>query len=418
MHKTDCIVDANIAVLTLFGYTNYGNRLQNYATQIVLQECGYFVQSVVTPEQKSETGHENESKNPTTGQDKNICKALFRVCKRIYHAAWNIYSSRRVAERIERFHEFTAHNINEYDCPDANILFTSEFNERYSYFVTGSDQVWSPYYGSAEPDSVFFLPFANKEKRVAMSVSFGIAYDQFFHLQPNLIASYKRYISEFFLLSVREEEGARIIKCLTGREVPVIIDPTMLLKKEKWKELSTRPEFYSFRLQQGENYIFTYFLGKVKPEFKQRIKEFQQRYNLNIIAVNNLHDHETYLTDPAEFVYLVDHASLICTDSFHGIVFSILFEKPFVAFERTGGEHMGSRFNTLFNKFGITKRTWNTVVESDVLKMDYIDINKRLQFERVKAWEFLSAIRNSASIDRHIAEGELDDDLSMVEALN
>lgn len=153
-------------------------------------------------------------------------------------------------------------------------------------------------------------------------------------------------------LSVREEAGAKIIKDLTGRDAEVLVDPTMMLTREKWlsiaKEAPNKPK---------GKYLLTYFLGGVPSKYKRQIKNIAERNNLEIINLADIRDKETYITGPSEFIDYINSCSILCTDFFHGTVFSILMEKPFIVFERMGtSSSMFSRINTLLDKFDLNSR--------------------------------------------------------------
>ena len=106
-----------------------------------------------------------------------------------------------------------------------------DLSDQYDYFITGSDQVWNPnyLYGS----SIYFLAFAPKHKRIAFAPSFGVS-----EIKPEYVERYKEWLSGMHRLSVREDDGAKIIKRINRKRRPVLVDPTMLLTKEKWLSIA------------------------------------------------------------------------------------------------------------------------------------------------------------------------------------
>lgn len=120
-------------------------------------------------------------------------------------------------------------------------------------------------------------------------------------------------------VSVREHAGVKIVKELTGIDVPVLVDPTLLLTKAEWDEVTERPEWYK-----DEKFILLYFLGDLPDIVKKEIQNISNKYKLAIIDLMDNGNIDFYSASPGEFLYLIQNCSLICTDSFHGTVFSIL----------------------------------------------------------------------------------------------
>src|SRR5699024_7837720 len=118
---------------------------------------------------------------------------------------------------------------------------------------------------------------------------------------------------------------------LTGRKAEVVADPTLLLTKESWlivaKPASNKPK---------ESYLLTYFLGVVTAEVKEKIDEYARKYKLKVVNLAQPKNKKYYLTNPSEFLDYINSATLFLTDSFHGTVFSILFETPFIVTDRKG----------------------------------------------------------------------------------
>lgn len=191
-------------------------------------------------------------------------------------------------------------------------------------------------------------------------------------------------------LSVREDDGAKIIKELTGKDAPVLVDPTLLLTREKWlsiaKEASNKPK---------GKYLLTYFLGGIPDNYKKQIKNIVKENKLEVINLGDIREKETYITGPSEFIDYINNCSILCTDSFHGAVFSILLEKPFIVFERIGSTSMYSRIDTLLNKFKLNyRKAENMTWGEDVFNIDFSHIPSILSSERKKAIDYLNDALN------------------------
>jgi hypothetical protein len=251
----------------------------------------------------------------------------------------------------------------------------------YDFFITGSDQVWNPFYNGFS--SIYFLEFAPKEKRIAYAPSFGI---------PKIPAvykeKYKKWIMEIPYLSVREESGAKIIKELTGRDVPVLVDPTLMLTREKWLSIAKEDPY-----KPDKPYLLTYFLGEIPKGTRKRIKKIARDYNLEIVRLADTRDKKRYIAGPGEFIDYINSADLVCTDSFHGSVFSILMETPFIVFDRVGTS-MYSRIETLLNKFNLHSRQANYIKDDEIFNIDFSHIPPILDEERKKALNYLKEALN------------------------
>ena len=194
---------------------------------------------------------------------------------------------------------------------------------------------------------------------------------------------YRYWLEKIKILSVRENAGQKIIKTLTGRKAEILIDPTMLIPVEKWKQLCKEPE-------EGlpEHYIVCYFLGRIDKEYYDKIVKFSKSKLLPVVMLFDITTPEYYTFDPAEVLYTIQHAEYVLTDSFHGTVFSILFHKNFYVFTRNEGNiNMNSRIETLLEKFELEDRVFNEENKIVSLKQwEKIDYILREEKEKVKKY--------------------------------
>lgn len=360
-----------IGIVTLNGYFNYGNRLQNFALQEVLKYHDYEVETVWV------------KKENNTVNDSNLLRKITRTIMKpstILRKINNIrYLDKLNRNRERRFKEFSKKYINETSFSITEDYLPEKYLEKYEYFITGSDQVWNPYFTNASP--LFFLTFAPKNKRIAYSPSFGIS-----DIPEEHVEDYKKWLSDMSFLSVREEAGASIIKGLTGREAPVLADPTLLLNKRDWlsiaKPAADKP---------NDDFILTYFLGEIPKDTQKLINKYRKEYNLTVINLANPKYRDFYLTDPSEFLDYINTAKLFVTDSFHGAVFSILFETPFVVTDRKGQlPSMNSRITTLLSTFGLEHRHVNKINKNELMSLNFAHIHPILKEERTNAFEYLN----------------------------
>lgn len=347
-----------IGIVTLFGYVNYGNRLQNYAVQEILKKYGFTVTTLVV---------------------RDSIKPIFKTVFMFIKACTNSIP----AKRYIKIRKFSKKNISEKIIYKRDLKIPSSISKKFDYFVVGSDQVWNPYIRFRERDN-FFLRFAEKNQRLCISPSFGVE-----EIPDKYKKDYENGINGFSYLSSREEEGAKIIFELTGKRVPVLIDPTMALSQNEWKKLFKVPHKFC-----KGNYMVCSFLGKVTDKRKGILNSFSQNANLKKIDVLN-----DAIYSPDELVYILANAKLICTDSFHFCAFSINFNIPFIVFEREGEqleEKMFSRIKTLLNTFYLQDRVFdNRGVSSDYLTCDFTKANEIMENERKRFYEYIEIILKS-----------------------
>lgn len=368
-----------IGLFTINDYNNYGNRLQNYAVQEYLKSLGFEVETVKNLTSYSKYVNKpnffSRTKNMIAMKpDKAYKKIRNKLLKKINGNSIDDVERRR----SDSFKAFTKSYIHEtdYNITDTDIL--NDLGKLYDYYVTGSDQVWNPY--NSRTSEIDFLSFAPKNKRISLSPSFGVS-----NIPRRQIERYRRWISEMENLSVREDEGAKIIKELTGKNAPVLVDPTMLLDKDKWLKVAK-----TALNKPSKDYLLTYFLGGVPKEFNEQINNLANENNLEIINLSDIKDKDSYVAGPSEFIDYIADCKIFCTDSFHGAVFSILFEKPFVIYQREGVVSMYSRINTLLKKFELENRkAENILAKEDTFKIDYSNVSKILEVERKKVFDYL-----------------------------
>ena len=366
-------MNKKIGILTINDYTNYGNRLQNYALQEVLKSKEFGSTTVETIVNLS-------FHNLAKKQRKNTKKLSLIKIKNKLNSTLNLKLKNAKKDKVLKFKEFTRNFIVE---NNKHIIFENEVNNiqsSYDFFVTGSDQVWNPNfrYGSG----IDFLQFAPPHKRISYAPSFGIS-----SLPQEYKEVYTNMLNEIPFLSVREKAGANIIYDLTKRNASVLLDPTLLLDEKDWNRiLKKHPQ------KPKGKYLLTYFLGEKDNYQNKQIKMISKKLKLPIINLADKKELKYYSADPSEFLDFIKSSEIFLTDSFHGCVFSIIFQKPFVVFERnSSGTSMNSRIENLLNTFGLKQRhisNWDRI-KLELLDVDYEGIDKILERERVKSIDFL-----------------------------
>lgn len=322
-------MDNNKVLLVTLQGANIGNRLQNYALQTILEEKGY---DVFTPYYDA----------PEINTLKKKIKETIKIILGWLGVAKYRFNSLRYT-RARRFRQFDKKYISNYfhiSFDNINKININCFN----IAICGSDQVWHNWSEDKNELDYFYLQFMPYEKRISYAPSFGFEMfpekDKKIHING---------IKGMAYLSIREKTGQKLIK-EAGRESTLVLDPTLLLSADKWQKISARPDY-----NVPERFVLVYFLGTKTSEYISIINKTAEDNKAAIIDVFDLNIKKYYYTTPDEFVWLVEHACAVITDSFHACVFSIIFHKKFMHLGRQqiGFNNMHDRIETLLSICGI-----------------------------------------------------------------
>ncbi len=274
-------------------------------------------------------------------------------------------------------------------------------------FVVGSDQTWRPAYSPYMP--TFFLDFlGNDEKtcRVAYASSFGKDEWEF---SPEMTKICAPLAKQFHAISVREDSGGELCKKYLGVSAEHVIDPTMLLSKEDYCEIVSRDEMRDFLEKRvSEKRLFAYVLDEAL-EKRAVINSGAGTLGLKVEEIMPKREEiasgaKAYPPVSAWLRGFRD-AEFVVTDSFHGCVFSIIFNKPFIAI---GNASRGmSRFRSLLKMFGLENRL--VLADADPAnlrervsslvseKIDWNTVNALRSREQSRSREFLEkSLKNNS----------------------
>lgn len=369
-----------VGIVTTVGYDNYGNLLQNYAVTKLIENLGYCA---VTLNNECE-----EQDSASFEQVKGLNKLrIYYVRRYLKVKLFQLVGCKNTADflpfnliriikrkkmfqecRDRRYKKFKKFRL-DYVPYEPLPIESSDFRESdYTAFVCGSDVVWYPKFHYNKTND--FLGFAPRYKRIALAPSFGVS-----EIPVNRKEAYRAWISGIKYLSVREEAGAEIIRNLIHREVEVLPDPTLSIDAIYWRTISKKPEHVP-----GKSYILCYFLGNITSEYSKWIKKYRKLKGKEIISICDVNFLQYYATDPSEFLWLIDHADAVLTDSFHGIVFSMLFHSPFVAFRRVEeGLSIFSRIESLLHCMKMERREFGKVTIDQVDQVDFGYIDEKIK---------------------------------------
>lgn len=348
------------------GEINYGQIFQCYAMQRLVQRLGYVPKVIRYRKLNKKDGFLNKGKQGWFADLYELWYRLakvehkinIRIVRFIYFIRKNIHLSRQcyTKEQVER------------ECKDCKALFC------------GSDQIWNPLVF----DDIYFLNFGEADqKRIAYAPS-GIWEE---NRQPEeFYERITKYIEGFNLITVREEESAKILEKYTQQKIAVVPDPTLLLTQKEWNDVAAIENT-------EEPYIFCYFLGRFRP-YRALLKEIMRDYMVKKIYFttpgqyeeeNQLNQDDFFSSKdhigPGEFLTMVQNAQAVCTDSYHGLIFSIIYEKQFYIFDRnTFHQHPGanmSRQESLLKKIGICSQRRISCKKDlkNIEPIDYTNVN-------------------------------------------
>ena len=261
----------------------------------------------------------------------------------------------------------------------------------YSAFVVGSDQLWRT--DSVEHGYYTLEWVPDNICKIAYSTSLGIKKVPWFQRKKN-----RWFMKRFNYMALREKSACDLVYKLIGREIQVVLDPTLLFTGEQWMHIQQEKP-----LTNGK-YIFCYLLGN-NPQQRLFISEVQKRTGLKIVALQHLDEYipsdegfanETpYDVGPAEFLNYVRNSEYIFTDSFHCSAFSILYKKNFFVFSRFSENAMqntNTRIDNLLSLTNLSQRKIDTKKNIDNLlsmPLDYVDVDERLEILRKSSLAYL-----------------------------
>ena len=181
-------------------------------------------------------------------------------------------------------------------------------------------------------------------------------------------------MENYIAISCREKKGAEYIGNLLGQECKVLIDPTMALEKKEWISIEKKPSWFN-----NNKYALCYFLGGMESNRKV-IEETCDNMKVKIIDILE-RKIEFFNTSPEEFIYLINNADIVFTDSFHACVFSIIFNKKFVVYDRENQESsMNSRIENLFSLFGLNNFQYGKIYNfSEIDNKEKVLENNRIE---------------------------------------
>lgn len=360
-----------IGIIThYYNSKNYGGVLQAYALCRFLRNQGYDAEQIQFDKEK----------------DKRLKHKIGEVCRYFLSIPLRIRYKKIYAElsvREKKIAEFRCEQV-----PHSEAVFTKKtlmkLAKKYTLFITGSDQVWHP---DAVCDA-YLLDFGVKDVK-KMSYAASIAKD---NLTEQELDRYRSALADYCAISVREKNAIKLLQPIAPVDVKWVVDPVFLLKKMEWQSLIEN------KSNTDSSYLMCYFLGDDK-EVRKLAEAYARCKGIRLVVIpflgGSVCDFELGFGEelhinasPIEFIRLIRDASIVFTDSFHAMAFSLIFEKQVFAFERNVRVSMGSRIESLAEVFEVLGHYCNSPERRTleyINKIDLIDYSRRFaKFEMMR----------------------------------
>ena len=367
-----------IGILTWHYYPNFGSALQAFALQKTIADMGFDVRIV-------------DYENPKYGKatplvriKRHILRLKYRMLPKRVGVGLVPASSGPLAFRTKYLRETPLVQ---------NESGVSKLCKSFDIIVFGSDQIWAPnvfnpiYMGATiGADASCVGTGTSAPRLVSYAASIGLDY-----IPERLVSQYKNYLGRFSAISVRERKGKELLRQVCNISSEVVLDPTLLIDSTVYDGMAKPVE----RIKSGE-YVFCYFL-KTDHSYRKKVVQFAQRHGFMIVGVSAVAADREWMQlfqnlGADEFLWLLENAVTVFTDSYHGTIFSLLFHKNFWVFPRFHSDDpicQNSRIEQLNDYFGIASHIVKEEEEIAAAPFDYSGFEERLHELRTASLSFL-----------------------------
>ena len=255
----------------------------------------------------------------------------------------------------------------------------------YDRFIVGSDQTWSPY--ALFQYSPYYL---RQVKAPSKKFSYGCSLGSTSNFPEEYLSFITKHLSSFKLLSCRERSNCEMLQKMLGKEVSWVVDPTLLLCRDDWKQ-------YMTPVSMPKEYIVCYILGERNciSAYAEELGRRKQLPVYYIMTRPSSCNHENVLKDigAGEFLWLIDNCQYLVTDSFHGCVFSINFRKNMMAFNKFEGNELdNARIFDLLSSYGLDSHFVADATYRDPEQINYEQVHNILQERRKLSMDYINKV--------------------------
>lgn len=355
----------NYGIMTFHFAHNYGAVLQAYALKSYIEEQGEKAQIIrFVPKEMMDFYRLNPLSNSKS--IKSACKKAMSVPRRIKQ--YCLFQS-FISELIDHKEEY-----------ETRDELRAQLNGL-DAVICGSDQIWNTTLTKNRTE--YFIDFEDLSiRKYSYAASFGKK--KLDDLQMRCI---KDYLSNFDKLSIREEDGKTEIEFVLGKTPSIVLDPVFLRDKELWHKEAERSQ-----LKPDRQYILYYSLREDK-ELIQKTEEMSQQLNIPIYVIHptaakqRIKGVQLTCVGPREFLWLIENAVCVSTNSFHASAFSAIFGKKYLHMRR---EERETRVESMLQRFNGYQNTSEFLGNIEVLNLEKIDLNTYNAF-RNKSKDYLNS---------------------------
>ncbi len=368
---------SKIGLLTFIS-ENFGTQLQAFALKRAIEKTGYPVNFL-------NYKRTNSSSNGVKS------RGLMSLIKEgAFLKIITLLSLRKIRhKRSTAFSEFATRYVLSNSHQYTRVEDLKSASNNLDAIICGSDMIWSAEFEKYLP--IYLLTWFDRTK---ISYAPSIGDISAAAVKCNIYAD---ALNDFKALSCREKSASEFVSQLTGRNVLTVVDPTLLFTKDQWLGF-----FPNIQNSKSTGYVLVYCFSNTNRVLNESIRAIcrERRTTRRNIFINSISDYINELRfgngvfGPAEFVKIFSEASFVVVDGYHGLIFSLIFEKPFVVIHRGNDEHWSkheNRMTELLKDLGLEERYLNRDVEipSKLLELDYTLIRKRLAQYREKSIAYL-----------------------------
>lgn len=381
-------MEKKVGIVSCYFKHNYGSMLQAYATQQFLDDFG-LENETINIEQNIDFSKGKKKYYISQIFNYKFIKSKLGMIKLKFDKKINKKLRNNISIRDKKYEEFKK----KYKLTKPYLTYSelTEQSKKYSSVLVGSDQLWLPVNVVADYYTLNWVP--ENINKISYSTSFGVS-----NIPEKYKEKYHKFLTRINFLSVRESKGCELVKKLSGKEAKLVCDPTLLLTKEQWSKVQDKDRIIK------DKYILCYFLGNniAHRKFVERLKE---KTGLKIVSLNHADeyvkysdvfaDETPYNIGPIEWINLIQYAEFVCTDSFHGTIFSLIYNKDFFTFKRYSNSSKmstNSRIESLLDIVDLKNRLLNgneKITDNILTKINYSVANEKITEFRQESKKFL-----------------------------
>lgn len=379
-----------IGIVTQIRVFNYGTRLQAYAMQEIFRSRGFFTEIFVL---ERYCGLKALIRcHVKTIRDVFNRNARYRFYVKCHYD--NTLNDGMVKKLIKRLGAIDLLNKKLNYTVHSSEKELTTYTSKFHAVVCGSDQMWRPVNNDLQLKMLRYV--SPNIRKISYAPSLGV------NIIPEDTKPFIREaLEDFYCISVRETNGAELLRPLTDKPVYVVLDPTLLVGRKVWdKVLKYKDELAN------EDYCLCYFLG-TNPDHRKIAREVSDELHLTVYNFPHFKEYNTadeklagvqlFDISPSEFVGLISKAKFVITDSLHCTIFSIMYHIPFITLQRYDDNDALStncRVFSLLSQFGLESRIFTAGRKVEDYITDFIN------FENVESILNLKRMESNAYLDK------------------